>query len=68
MNAHISNDSHESEENLIMDDMDEDFSKEEISQTRTQIQQINISARRRIEEYLEKKHLASQTMDYFFSE
>jgi len=53
------------DENMMMDETDEELSSEETSQTKLKVSKINISARRRIEEYMEKKLLASQTADYF---
>jgi len=68
MNDFISGDSEESDENLMMEEMEDNLSSDNYSQTKPEAKQINISARRRIEEYLEKKLLASQTMDYYFSD
>jgi hypothetical protein len=68
MNEFISGDSEESGESLMMENMEDNLSSDNYSQTKPEAKQININARRRIEEYLEKKLLASQTMDYYFSD
>ena len=68
MNEFISGDSEESDESLMIEDMEDNLSNDSYSPTKPGAKQVNISARRRIEEYQEKKLLASQTVDYYFSD
>ena len=68
MKAYISDDSDESAEIMMVDNLDDDLSSKEASQTRTKENQFNVNARRRIEEYLERKSLDSQTSDFYFSD
>lgn len=68
MNLHISGDSESPDEITLIDDMADDLSDEETSQVVSRGKQFNISARRRVEEYLENKRLASLTMDSYYSD
>lgn len=68
MNVHISDDNDNTDENLMTVNLDDDVTDDETSQPAANEKYFNISARRRIEEYMENKHLASLTADYFFAD
>lgn len=68
MNLHISDNTDSSDENSLIENLDDGLSDTEASQTETREKQFNISARRRIEEYMESKRLTSQTADYYFTD
>jgi hypothetical protein len=68
MKAHISDDADKSGENIMLETLDKDLSGEETFQTESNEKPFNVNARRKIEEYLEKKSLASQMTDYYFSD
>lgn len=68
MNIQLSDDPASSDENLIVVNLDDDVTDEETSQSAANEKQFNLSARRKIEEYMESKRLASQTADYYFTD
>lgn len=68
MNMDLSDITDSNNENLMVINLEDEVTSEDTSQPAANDKQFNISARRRIEEYLESKRLASLTEDFNYTD